>query len=52
MERPEIQDGLFNVGRGLEVSIRELANTVMDVVGFKGKIVLDVTKPDGTHKNF
>jgi GDP-L-fucose synthase len=30
------------------VTIRELAETVMDVVGFKGEIVFDASKPDGT----
>lgn len=48
MEHAEIQDGLFNVGTGQDVTIRELAETVMDVVGFKGEIVFDASKPDGT----
>jgi GDP-L-fucose synthase len=48
MEHAEIQDGLFNVGTGHDVTIRELAETVMDVVGFKGEIVFDANKPDGT----
>lgn len=48
MERTEIQDGLFNVGTGKDVTIRELAQTVMDVVGFKGEIVFDAGRPDGT----
>lgn len=48
MEHAEIQDGLFNVGTGEDVTIRELAETVMDVVGFKGEIVFDASKPDGT----
>ncbi len=39
---------LVNIGTGTDVTIRELAETVMDVVGFKGKIVFDATKPDGT----
>ena len=30
------------------MTIRELANTVMDVVGFRGAIVFDSSKPDGT----
>ena len=48
MEREDIDDGLFNVGTGQDVTIRELAETVMQVVGFKGEIVFDATKPDGT----
>ncbi|MEM6461865.1 MAG: GDP-L-fucose synthase [Pseudomonadota bacterium] len=43
-----IDDGLFNIGTGLDISIRELAETVMQVVGFNGEIVYDASKPDGT----
>ena len=43
-----IHDGLYNVGTGTDVTIRELAETVMDVIGFKGQIVFDSSKPDGT----
>jgi GDP-L-fucose synthase len=48
MERDTVQDGLFNVGSGQDVTIRELAETVMSVVGFKGDILFDASKPDGT----
>lgn len=48
MEQDTIKDGLFNVGTGTDVTIRELAETVMDVVGFQGEIVFDASKPDGT----
>ena len=44
----EVDDGLFNIGCGADISIRELAETVMDVVGFRGNIVFDASKPDGT----
>ncbi|WP_029619062.1 GDP-L-fucose synthase family protein [Pseudorhizobium marinum] len=43
-----ISDGLFNIGTGEDVTICELAETVMDVVGFDGTIVYDSAKPDGT----
>lgn len=43
-----VSDGLFNIGTGEDVTIRELAETVMDVVGFVGTIVYDSEKPDGT----
>ncbi len=43
-----INEGVFNIGSGQDVTIRELAETVMEVVGFKGKIVFDSSKPDGT----
>jgi GDP-L-fucose synthase len=48
MENDAITEGLFNVGTGTDVTIRELAETVMDVVGFEGEIVFDASKPDGT----
>ena len=38
----------INVGSGFEVTIRELAETVSNVVGYKGKICWDRSKPDGT----
>ncbi|MDP1645732.1 MAG: GDP-L-fucose synthase [Thiobacillus sp.] len=43
-----VSEGLFNVGTGEDVTIRELAETVMSVVGLKGEIVFDASKPDGT----
>jgi GDP-L-fucose synthase len=39
---------LVNVGCGEDVSIRQLAETVMQVVGFHGGITFDTSKPDGT----
>jgi GDP-L-fucose synthase len=39
---------LLNVGVGEDLTIRELAETVMRVIGFKGNIVFDASKPDGT----
>jgi len=39
---------LVNVGCGEDLSIRELAELVKDVVGFNGNLILDSTKPDGT----
>ena len=38
----------INVGTGVDVTIKELAHTIKSVVGFKGDIVFDHTKPDGT----
>lgn len=40
--------GLVNIGCGEDVSIRELAETVCDVLGFSGGLEFDTTKPDGT----
>lgn len=37
-----------NIGTGVEVSIRELAETVKEVVGFEGELVFNTDMPDGT----
>ena len=37
----------INVGTGKDVTIREMAETMRQVVGFKGKLIFDITKPDG-----
>ncbi|MBR2317726.1 MAG: GDP-L-fucose synthase [Spirochaetales bacterium] len=39
-----------NVGTGTDVSIKELAQLICKVVGYKGKLVFDTSKPDGTPK--
>ena len=36
-----------NLGSGFEISIKNLAKTISEIVGFEGKIVFDKTKPDG-----
>jgi len=43
-----LSDGLVNIGTGRDLTIRELAEMVMDVIGFSGDIVFDASKPDGT----
>lgn len=42
------EKGFVNVGTGEEVTILELAQTIADVTGFKGEIVFNTSKPDGT----
>jgi len=42
------REELVNVGCGSDVTIRELADLVSTVVGFKGRLVFDDSKPDGT----
>ena len=39
---------LVNIGTGEDVTIRELAHTVMSIVGFSGRVTFDSSKPDGT----
>lgn len=41
-------EGHVNIGTGQDVSIRELAEMISEVVGFQGDIVFDRSKPDGT----
>ena len=57
LEQPESKlSGLFNderpplvnIGCGEDLSIRELAEMIAEVVGYSGKLVFDATKPDGT----
>lgn len=38
----------INIGTGIDCTIRELAETVKDVVGYRGEIEFDASKPDGT----
>jgi GDP-L-fucose synthase len=43
-----IEEGIYNVGTGTDITINQLAQTVRDVVGFQGEIVFDSSQPDGT----
>ncbi|MFL3493438.1 GDP-L-fucose synthase [Citrobacter portucalensis] len=38
----------INVGTGVDCTIRELAQTIAQAVGYKGRVVFDASKPDGT----
>lgn len=40
----------INVGSGIDISINELVKLIVSAVGFKGKIVFDCEKPDGTNR--
>ncbi|MCB0430571.1 MAG: GDP-L-fucose synthase [Flavobacteriales bacterium] len=40
--------GFVNVGTGEDVSIKDLALMIKDIVGFKGELIFDTSKPDGT----
>ena len=42
------EEGLINIGVGEDLSIKELAELVKEITGYKGKIVFDSSKPDGT----
>ena len=47
METYEGND-FFNIGTGKEITIKDLAELIKDIVGYEGKIVWDSSKPDGT----
>jgi GDP-L-fucose synthase len=40
--------GLINIGSGIDISIKELAELIASEVGYSGELFFDVTKPDGT----
>ena len=42
----------INVGSGEDLTIKKLAETIKEVIGFEGKINFDHTKPDGSHRKF
>ncbi|MDG1476971.1 MAG: GDP-L-fucose synthase [Vicingaceae bacterium] len=42
------EEQFVNIGTGTDVTIKELALTIKDVVGFEGELTFDSTKPDGT----
>ncbi|EKD46387.1 MAG: hypothetical protein ACD_67C00251G0002 [uncultured bacterium] len=42
------ENEIVNIGTGEDVTIKNLAEMIKDVVGFEGKIINDITKPDGT----
>jgi GDP-L-fucose synthase len=44
----KLGDTLYNVGSGQEVTIKELANTIAQVIGYSGSVVWDIEKPNGT----
>ena len=43
-----VADTLINIGTGVDLTIRELAETIKQVVGFEGELSFDSSKPDGT----
>ncbi len=43
-----IGDGIYNIGVGADVTIREAAETIREVVGYEGEFEFDASMPDGT----
>lgn len=48
----ELEFDIINVGSGSDIQIKELANLIKDIVGFKGEIEWDSSKPDGTPRKW
>lgn len=44
----KLPEHLYNVGTGIDVTIKQLAETIKQIVGYEGSIVWDTNKPDGT----
>jgi len=42
------EEGLVNIGTGHDISIKDLATLIKNVIGYSGEIKFDITKPDGT----
>ncbi len=42
------EQGIVNIGFGTDISIKELADLIVDEVGYEGQLLYDTTKPDGT----
>jgi GDP-L-fucose synthase len=43
-----LPDYLYNIGTGVDLTIKELAETIQKITGHQGEIIWDATKPDGT----
>jgi len=46
----EVRNTHINIGTGVDISIKDLANLIKEIVGFKGQLVFNTDKPDGTMK--
>ncbi|WP_282030219.1 GDP-L-fucose synthase family protein [Winogradskyella eximia] len=50
LNQKEVRNTHINIGTGNDISIAELAEAIKEIVGFKGKLVFNGDKPDGTMK--
>jgi GDP-L-fucose synthase len=41
---------IVNIGTGSDISIAQLADLIKDIIGYKGNVLFDTSKPDGTHR--
>lgn len=47
-DRSSVNSSFVNIGTGIEISIRDLAHLVKKIVGFRGDLLFNASKPDGT----
>ncbi|WP_295422361.1 GDP-L-fucose synthase [Sulfurovum sp.] len=50
IKKQEIRNTHINIGTGVDISIKALAETIKDIIGFKGELYFNTDKPDGTMK--
>ncbi len=48
VKNKEIRNTHINIGTGIDISIGELAETIKEIIGFKGELYFNAEKPDGT----
>ncbi|MDR0824565.1 MAG: GDP-L-fucose synthase [Prevotella sp.] len=48
IERIEVRNTHINIGTGIEISIKDVANLIKDTIGFSGELYFNTDKPDGT----
>ena len=48
----EIRNTHINIGTGEEITIRDLSLLLKETTGFRGELVFDASKPDGTPRKF
>ncbi len=48
----QLSESLYNVGTGIDLSIKDLAETIQDIVGHNGKITWNTNMPDGTPRKW
>ncbi|HEY0841834.1 GDP-L-fucose synthase [Methylotenera sp.] len=47
-----ISNGIYNIGSGKDISIKHLTDVIMKTVGYRGNVVFDSSKPDGTPRKW
>jgi len=46
----KVRNTHINIGTGVDISIKELAETIKEIIGFKGELYFNTDNPDGTMK--